>query len=76
MPKTIKVKITPRAGKNEIINTMADGTLKIKLKAPPVEDMANKELIKFLSKELDTAKSKIKIIKGERSKNKIIKLED
>lgn len=74
--KTIKLKITPRSSKNEIGETMSDGTLKIKLKAPPVDGEANKELIKFLSAEWKIPKSKIKIIKGLTSRTKIIEIED
>jgi len=48
--------------------------LKIKLKAPPVEGAANKELIKFLSKLLKVSKSDIVIKKGETSKNKEIEI--
>ena len=72
--KTIKLKITPRASKNEIVGKMSDGILKIKLKAPPVDGEANKELIKFLSKEWKIPKSKLEIISGKTSKIKIIKI--
>ena len=46
----IKIRVTPRAKKTEITETLADGTLKIKLKSPPVDGKANEELIKFLEK--------------------------
>lgn len=71
---TLKLKITPRANKNEITETLSDGTIKIKLKAPPVEGKANEALLKFLSKEWDVAKTKIRIIKGEKNKNKIVEI--
>jgi len=73
--KKITVKIIPRASKNEIVGELA-GMLKIKLKAPPVDGEANKELIKFLSKEWKIPKSKIRIAKGETSKIKILEIED
>ncbi|MFZ2189313.1 MAG: DUF167 domain-containing protein [Candidatus Magasanikiibacteriota bacterium] len=73
--KKITVKITPRSSKNEIGETMSDGTIKIKLKAPPVDGEANKELIKFLSAEWKIPKSKIKIVKGQTSRNKIIEID-
>lgn len=53
---------------------MADGTLKVHLKAPPVDGKANEELIKFLSKEWKIPKSKILILKGLMSKNKIVEV--
>ena len=69
----LKIRVAPRSSKNEIIK-MPDGTLKIKLHAPPVEGAANEELIKLLSEEYDTSKSNIKIIKGAKGKNKIVSL--
>lgn len=73
MSKTIKIKVIPRSSFNEIIE-LPDGSLKIKLTAPPVDGEANKKLIDFLSKEWKITKSKIKIIKGEKSKEKIVEI--
>jgi uncharacterized protein (TIGR00251 family) len=76
MQKKIKLKIIPRSSQNKIIGKDENGILKIKLTAPPIDGEANKNLIIFLSKEWCVPKSKIKIIKGETSKNKIIEIED
>ena len=70
----LKIKVSPNSSKNEIGETLSDGTIKIKLKAPPVEGRANEELINFLSKIWKTPKSQIKIIKGLTSKTKIIEI--
>ena len=51
-----------------------DGALKIKLKAPPVDGAANKELIKFLSKKFKIPKTDISIKKGGSSKTKEIEI--
>lgn len=76
MIKKISIKVIPRSSINKIIDKNENGVLKIKLTAPPIDDKANKMLIKFLSAEWGIPKSKIKIIYGETSKNKIIKIED
>ena len=76
MTKTIKVKVIPCSSKNEIVEEMSGGTIKIRLKAPPVDGEANEELIKFLSKEWKISKSDIQIKSGKTSKNKIIKIEN
>lgn len=70
----IKIRVLPRSSINEIIGPMADGTLKIKLTAPPVDNAANEALVKLLSQKYQTPKSRIKIISGEKSKNKIIEI--
>ncbi len=65
------IKIIPKSSQTEIIE-QKDNFLKIKLKAIPEKGKANAELIKFLAKHFKTAKSNIKIIKGETGKNKIV----
>ena len=72
-----KVKIQPSASKNEILEKIIidnEEYLKIKIKAPAVDNKANLELISFLSKTLKIQKNKIKILKGEKSKIKILEI--
>jgi len=64
------VKAQPNSSKNKIAGLYGD-SLKINIKAPAVEGAANKELIKFLSKEFKIPKSEINI-KGESSKRKVL----
>ena len=71
----IKVKIIPGSSKNEIIGAY-NNALKIIITAPPVEDKANKKCIAYLAKYFDVVKSKIEIISGKHSKNKLIKIYD
>ncbi len=71
----IKVKIVPGSSKNKIIGAY-NGALKISITAPPVEGKANKKCIAYLAKYFDVAKSKIEIISGKNSKNKLIKIYD
>jgi len=72
----ISVKVLPKSSQNKIVGDIESGSIKVKLTAPPVDGAANKALIAFLSKELKIAKSKIHILKGESSKNKIISIEE
>ncbi len=64
----------PNAPRNEVVD-FANGVLRIKVAAPPVRDKANKELVSFLSQVLDVDKSRVSIIKGRASRNKIIAIE-
>jgi len=63
----------PASSKNAIVGIF-DNTLKIKIKAPAVDGVANKELVKFLSKQFKVPKSKIAFISGETQKLKHIRL--
>lgn len=69
----LPVWIQPRASKDEIVGEY-NGALKIKLTSPPVEGGANRRCIEFLSKRFKIAKSHLEIIKGEKSKDKLIKI--
>jgi len=53
---------------------MEDGSLKIRLTAPPVDGAANEALIKFLSDTLDLSKSQVEIVSGQTSREKRIKI--
>jgi uncharacterized protein (TIGR00251 family) len=68
----ISVRIHPRSRKNEILEIMSDGKVKIRLTAPPVGGKANKELIRFLGKVLETASSNLEIVSGLTSREKLI----
>ncbi len=71
----IKVKIIPGSSKNKIIGAYND-SLKINITSPPVEGEANKKCIAYLAKCFDVAKSKLEIVSGKNSKNKLIKIYD
>lgn len=68
----IAVRLTPRASRNEIAEIMSDGTVRIRLTAPPVEGKANEALIIFLADVLDVPRSRIEIVAGVSGRNKII----
>ena len=70
----ITVKVTPRAKKTAVAGLMDDGTIKIKIAAPPVDGAANKALIEFLSETLGLPKSQVDIVAGETSERKLISL--
>ncbi len=70
---TIDVKVLPRSSKDEIVGEK-DGVYKIKLTAPAIEGKANKALLKLLAKKLGLPKREIRIISGERSRMKSIRI--
>jgi len=71
---TLRVKVIPRSPKTEIVGTMADGTLKIKIAAPPEKGKANSELVRFLAAHFGTRN--VEIISGHTASLKIIRLPD
>jgi uncharacterized protein (TIGR00251 family) len=67
----ISVRVRPGAASSEVVG-WADGIYTVRIAAPPVDGKANAELVKFLSKKLGVARSSIRIIRGEKSRLKLI----
>ncbi|CAM3774243.1 DUF167 family protein [Parendozoicomonas haliclonae] len=61
--------LQPRASKDEFSGLHGD-SLKIRIKAPPVEGKANGYLIKFLASQFGVSKRDVKIISGDLSREK------
>jgi uncharacterized protein (TIGR00251 family) len=74
MKKTINVTVLPRSNKNEV-TAIDHENYKIRLTVVPREGAANKKLIEMMSEFLDIPKSCIEIVKGHRSKKKILEIE-
>jgi len=69
----LSLRVQPRASRNAVIGWTGD-TLKIRLTAPPVEGAANAACLKFLADLLDLPPTKLEILSGEHSRNKVIRI--
>jgi uncharacterized protein (TIGR00251 family) len=69
-----EVWVQPRASRTEVAGTHGEA-VKIRLAAPPVEGAANAELVAFLAKQLGVSRSAVRIVKGERGRNKVVEVE-
>lgn len=69
----VTIKVLPRSSKNELIK-LDENSFKIKTTAPPVEGAANEAVIELLSGYFSVPKSCIEIVRGHKSKNKIVKI--
>lgn len=67
----IKVKVTPNFKINKIVS-FKENILFIKISKPPIDNKANLELIKFLEETFSV--KGIKIVYGERGKDKLIEI--
>lgn len=68
---SFSIRVQPRASRSEIAGEL-EGTLKIRLAAPPVDGEANEELIRLLSKLFKVTRAQIVIRSGQTSRNKLI----
>jgi uncharacterized protein (TIGR00251 family) len=71
--KIINIKAKPNSKINKIIK-IDENNYEVFLKSLPIENKANEELIETLSKYFKISKLNIHILKGSKSKNKLIKI--
>ena len=67
------VRVQPRASRDEIAGDHG-GALKIRLRAPALENKANEALVELLAGLLKRPKSAVRILSGERSRTKRIEI--
>lgn len=72
---TYNILVVPRSSRAEVVGDMADGTLKIKLTAAPVDGEANEQLVALLAKHFAVPKSAVKIIRGQTGRRKVVRVD-
>ena len=71
---TIRVRVQPRARRNAIAGEI-EGEWKLCVTAPALEGKANAACVDFLARGLGIARSRVKLISGEKSRHKVFELE-
>jgi uncharacterized protein (TIGR00251 family) len=66
------VYVQPKASRNELCG-ISGNELKLRLTSPPVEGAANRLCTEYLADLLGISKSRLTIIRGEKSRHKTIK---
>ncbi len=70
----LDIKVIPGAKKNSFKEE--SGRVKVHLTAPALDGRANAALVAFLATHFDVRSSHIEIIKGLRSRNKVVSIND
>jgi len=70
----IRVRLTPRAGRNQIDGWDGD-LLRVRVAAPPVEGRANDALLRLLAEALGVPRSQLQLVRGRTSREKVIAVE-
>lgn len=68
-----QVRVQPRSSRDEIAGVL-DGSLKIRIQAPAIENRANESVCEYLATLLKTPKSAVRILGGERSRMKRVEI--
>jgi hypothetical protein len=71
---TVRVKVIPRSPKSEMAGQMADGTLKVKIAAPPENGKANAALCAFLARHYGVPRSSVTIVSGHAAALKLVRI--
>ena len=69
----IKVKVFPQAGEEEIFKKSED-SFEVWVKEKPIKGQANRAVISALVKYLNIDRTKIRLIKGGKTRNKIFEI--
>ena len=71
--KQLKIKVITNAKRNEVVE--GEGTLKVYVNAHPVDGKANKVVTEVLAEYFKVRKNSVKILRGEKSKEKVIEID-
>lgn len=69
----LSVRVQPRSSRTEVLG-VADNKLRVKTTAPPADGKANKVVIALLAKEFGVAASRIELLRGHTSRDKLLKI--
>ena len=72
---TIAVRVQANAGRNELVG-VREGLLVVRVAAPALDGRANRAVCRLLAKRLGVPPSKLTIMRGQRSRDKTIQVED
>lgn len=70
------VKVMTRAKKNEIVEILNDGTVKIRLAVPPDDQKINQVLLEFLAEVLGVQRARLEIVAGQTGTDKLVSVLD
>lgn len=71
----LAIHIQPGAKRSAVAGLHGDA-LKIRIAAPPIDGRANAALEAFIAEALDIAKSKVSVVKGLQSREKLVAVND
>ncbi|PJE28949.1 hypothetical protein SAMN06297129_1193 [Pseudooceanicola antarcticus] len=70
----IAVRVTPKASRNRI-TLEEDGAIRVYVTTPPEDGKANEAVRKLLAKALGLAKTRLTLLRGQTSRDKVFRVE-
>lgn len=69
----LEIRVTPRSSRNKV-EISPDGNVKVFVTSPPADGEANDAVLKILSKALSVAPTSLAVLRGHKSREKVIDL--
>lgn len=70
----IAVRLRARAHEDRLVG-LRDGVLQARVTAPPVDGKANRALCRLIAKRVGVAPSRVSVVRGEKSRDKLVSVE-
>lgn len=74
MELRFRVRLLPRAARSSV-DGVVDGTLRVRVTAPPVDGAANDALVRLLAAELAIPRAAVRIVAGTGARSKVVALD-
>jgi uncharacterized protein YggU (UPF0235/DUF167 family) len=71
---TLTVRVTPRAGRDEVVGVGPAGELLVKVRAAPTDGAANAAVLRVIAAAADVAPSRLQLIRGATSRTKVLSI--
>ena len=71
---TLKVRVQPNASRDQVVGYVED-TLRLQVAVPPQGGKANAAVVSLLAKALGVTKSRVQIVRGHASREKLVVVE-
>lgn len=79
MPRFLSIRLTPKASSNRIGDTRqlpsGETQLAVYVTAPPDKNKANEALVDLLAEHFDVPPSRVRLVRGHASRNKIVEID-
>ncbi len=70
----LRLRVQPRASRDEIVGWREPGILSLRVTAPPVEGEANRAVGALLARALGLPASAVVVVRGERGRDKLVRI--
>jgi uncharacterized protein (TIGR00251 family) len=71
---TIRLRVQPRASRDEIVGWRENGVLSVRVTSPPVEGEANRAVTALLAAALGVPRSAVTVAVGVRGRDKLVRI--